>query len=103
MTLEFTLKDPKFVSQIERAAKKAKAQDVAAYTVDLLIKCTRKALGLDGDLTVNEVAQRLNCHPNTVRNYIKMDRLAAYYPSARCLRIPLASVEALTSLTKFAA
>jgi excisionase family DNA binding protein len=103
MKLEILLKDPKLVSHIERSAKKAKAQDVAAHAIDLLIKSARKALGLDGDLTVSEVAQRLNCHPNTVRNYIRTDRLGAYYPSARCLRIPLASVEALTSRTKYAA
>lgn len=47
---------------------------------ELANHCARFATGLDGDMTVQQAARHLNCHPNTVKNYLRAGKFPGYSP-----------------------
>lgn len=99
ITITITLSDPKLIRKLELAARKA-GQPIDTWIPAKLEQHTKAAMGLADDLTPGEVAARLNCHLNTVKNYIKAGRFPnAYRRSARACRIPLKDVEALKGNT----
>lgn len=99
MNITITLSDPKLVRKLEQAARRD-GQSLDAWLPTKLVYHARAAMGLADDLTIGEVATRLNCHPNTVKNYLKAGRFPnAYWRSSRACRIPLKDVEALKANT----
>ena len=52
---------------------------------------------LDEKLTVNQVADEIGCHPNTVRNHIKSGQLSAVRFGPRLVRIKRSDLEVFLS------
>jgi len=99
MQITIQLTDPKLVRKLEQAARRDK-QTLDTWFSAKIEHHARAALGLADDLTMGEVAIRLNCHLNTVKNYLKAGRFPnAYWRSPRACRIPVRDVEALKGNT----
>lgn len=99
MIVTIQIRDTKLIKKLEQAAKRD-GRSLARWLPDKIVEQARAAVGLAEDLTPAEVAARLNCHLNTVKNYIKAGKFPnAYRRSARACRIPLKDVEALKANT----
>lgn len=98
-----TVSDPALLRKMQRAARTEKTDfNNPAWLAYAVTKCCREHYGLDADLTIADVAGRLNCHRNTVKNYFHQGRFPnAYYRSngIRAIRIPLVDVLALSERT----
>jgi hypothetical protein len=94
--MTFKITDGDFIRKAVKLAARKGRTDVKEFITELMLKIARRTVGLDKDLTVGEVAQQLECHTNTVKNYHKNRRFPnAYYRTPRLLLIPQKDVEAL--------
>jgi len=95
MQITIQLNDPKLVRKLEQAARRDN-QTLGTWIPAKLEQYAIAALGHGDDLTMGEVATRLNCHINTVKNYLRAGRFPnTYRRGPRARRIPVADVEAL--------
>jgi hypothetical protein len=102
-TLTVKITDPALIRRIRQDARSNGTDiDNPAWLEHVITKCGRQHFGLDRDLSVTDVATRLGCCRNTVKNYFRAGRFPKGYYRAnglREIRIPLADVEALAERT----
>jgi hypothetical protein len=92
----FEIKDQDFIRKAHMLAARKGRKDVDQFMAELLVKVARRAVGLEKDLNVEEVAEQLECHRNTVRNYYNAGKFPnAYHRTPRLLLVPQKDVDAL--------
>lgn len=104
LPLTIEINDQAVLRKVHSLAKRKKTHDIPRFIQGIAMQAIMGALGITADLSPGEVAMRLGCHLNTVKNYMKTGVFPGlYYRSARCARIPQKDVDAMKGRTAKAA